>query len=88
MSDFDSRMADIERVLADATRPLTIREIAAAIGVRSPATAHVYVKALEGAGIIRRVTGYELEGRIHDDPPTDTHRTGRARAAPDPRHGA
>ena len=42
---------------ADNGYPPSVREIAAAVGLKSPSTVHFHLKALEDAGVINRSTG-------------------------------
>lgn len=42
---------------ADNGYPPSVREIAAAVGLKSPSTVHFHLKALEEAGVINRGTG-------------------------------
>ncbi len=57
-TDLTSRQADvleyIKRVMQTKGYPPTVREICDAVGLKSPATVHAHLKALEDKGYIRR----------------------------------
>ena len=60
MSDIHLNRRNVMKLLQHASAPLTVREVQSLLHVGSSSTAHSLLKALEDAGLVRQVSGYEL----------------------------